>query len=193
MRKRAKFRKPPRLDRPVVEVEFRALPFMVGGVSISCEVRPNELVVDARSRIPSRIGGCRGDELVDPCERWDSLRKRFIPDSANDRAPFANKVFGDGKAGTSSLCLVGLASVCLRCSAAPCGLCRPDVCKDFADRPLTDARGVSGSFLFGVCCSSGGGSFTGSGNNELRFLLRRGSRKNVVCVETVCVVVVVCP
>lgn len=38
---------------------------------------------------------------------------------------------------------------------------------------------------------SGGGNFTGSGNSEPFVFLRLGSRKNVVVVDTVCVVVVV--
>ena len=38
---------------------------------------------------------------------------------------------------------------------------------------------------------SGGGNFTGNGNSEPFVFLRLGSRKNVVVVDTVCVVVVV--
>ena len=57
--------------------------------------------------------------------------------------------------------------------------------------PLVEARGVAGPS--DRRDGSGEDIFTGRGNSELRFLLRRGSLKNVVCVDTVWVVVVVLP
>jgi len=59
--------------------------------------------------------------------------------------------------------------------------------------PLVLARGVIGSTSPGDSGPPGGASLCGNGNRELRFLLRRGSLKKVVCVETVWVVVVVEP
>jgi hypothetical protein len=75
-------------------------------------------------------------------------------------------------------------AVCFSVSGVGCALPVED---------CVDARGVDG--LCRSCCRSavGGGRFTGSGNRGACFLLRRGSLKNVVCVETVCVVVVVEP
>ena len=43
----------------------------------------------------------------------------------------------------------------------------------------------------GPADESGGGILTGSGKRDLLFFLRRGILKNVVVVDTVCVVVVV--
>jgi hypothetical protein len=54
-----------------------------------------------------------------------------------------------------------------------------------------EARGVAGPSDRRE--GSGEGILTGRGNSELRFLFRRGSLKNVVCVDTVWVVVVVLP
>ena len=64
-------------------------------------------------------------------------------------------------------------------------------CRLFIETALVDARGVAGPF--GDCLPSGDGILTGKGNSELRFLFLRGSLKNVVCVDTVWVVVVVLP
>jgi len=64
-------------------------------------------------------------------------------------------------------------------------------CRLLIDTALVDARGVVGPF--GDCLPSGDGNLTGKGNSELRFLFLRGSLKNVVCVDTVWVVVVVLP
>jgi hypothetical protein len=61
--KRARLKMPPRLLLPVVDVEFRVLPTIGGGVSILA--RPQELVVDDRSLIPRRVGGCRGEDIED--------------------------------------------------------------------------------------------------------------------------------
>ena len=86
------FSSAPKLARPVVDVEFRPLPASGGGVPISWELRPRELVVEARSRIPRR-GGCNGDEVDDPRERPLSSEKGFIPGSAKDKDCLASEVF----------------------------------------------------------------------------------------------------
>lgn len=60
-----RLRKPPKLVRPEVEVELRALARLggVGEVVISSDGLPRELIVDDRSRKPNRRGGARvGDE-----------------------------------------------------------------------------------------------------------------------------------
>lgn len=54
-----------------------------------------------------------------------------------------------------------------------------------------ESRPGVGACRDGVREASGGGIFTGSGNNGPLFFLRLGRRKMVVVVETVCVVVVV--
>ena len=95
-RKRARFRKPPKLDLPVVDIELRALPAVIGGVSMSCEPRPKELVVEARSRILSRVGGCNGDDVEELRDRCESLRERLIPGSAKDKAALASATLGEG-------------------------------------------------------------------------------------------------
>lgn len=64
-------------------------------------------------------------------------------------------------------------------------------CALLIDTPLVEARGVVGPS--GEREASGDGILTGKGNSELRFLFFRGSLKNVVCVDTVWVVVVVLP
>lgn len=151
---------------------------------MSCELRPNELVVDARSLIPSLRGGCKGEEFEEARDRCDSLRIKLIPPgSAKDKALRASAAFGGN-------CFGGLPSVCRRCRAAS------EAPLEWSEVPfdamaLVDALGVGGPSLGGCC--PGGGSLTGSGNKELRFLFLRGSLKNVVWVETVCVVVVVEP
>jgi hypothetical protein len=157
---------------------------------MSWELRPSELVVEARSRVPKRRGGCRGEELEEARERCDSLRKRLMPGSAKARPCFARAAL----AGRGGCCLVGLVSVCLLCRTVAGGLRPLGVTLWLLDeRALVDARGVVGPSCCCDICWSGGGILTGSGNSELRFLLRRGSLKNVVCVDTVCVVVVVEP
>ena len=57
-RNRLKPRRPPKLDRPAVEVELRALDGIggVGGVR-SSDLRPKELTVEDLSRSPKRRGG----------------------------------------------------------------------------------------------------------------------------------------
>jgi hypothetical protein len=108
----------------------------------SRELRPNELVVEDRSRIPRGIGGRSGDvfdeEARDLCE---SLRNKFMPGSAKDKAPFANAAFvGNGG------CFIGLASVCLRCGIVADGLLPLDVAPWlFDEKALVEARGVGGS------------------------------------------------
>lgn len=183
---RDKFSSPPRLERPVVDVEVLPLPVVNGGgVPMSCETRPKELVVDARSLIPRRIGGCSGEEFDEARDRWESLRKRLRPGSANDKDCAASAALVE--------CFVGLVSVCLLDKAVVGRLLPFSVaCSSCMGNTPVDARGVGGS---SGCWSSscGGGILIGSGNSELRFLLRRASLKNVVCVETVCVVVVVEP
>ena len=54
-----------------------------------------------------------------------------------------------------------------------------------------DCRSGLEAFIEGRDEESGGGILTGSGNRGPLFFFRLGSRKNVVVVETVCVVVVV--
>lgn len=85
-----KLRNPPKLDRPVVDVEFLVLPDMSGGVST--EWRPREeLVVDARSLIPNRMGGCSGDDVDELRERVEPRLTSSCPDcsaSANGDWPF---------------------------------------------------------------------------------------------------------
>ena len=155
---------------------------------MSWELRPKEVVVDARSLIGRRIGGCSGDEFDEVRERCESLRKRFMPGWANDKEPFARAALvgkGGGFVGDFSVCLLwGTGADGLRPLGVACWL--------FVEKALVDARGVGGSSA-GFESSCGGGILTGNGKSELRFLLRRGSLKNVVWVEMVCVVVVVEP
>ena len=66
-------------------------------------------------------------------------------------------------------------------------------CRLWMDTALVDARGVAGPSVDCLPSGSGDGNLTGKGNSELRFLFLRGSLKNVVCVDTVWVVVVVLP
>ena len=75
-RKRLRVRNPPRLARPPVEVELRALPLpRVGGVGgvISSDGLPTVLIVEALSRRPSLLGGAMlGDDLVEAAEFVES-------------------------------------------------------------------------------------------------------------------------
>jgi hypothetical protein len=151
-------------------------------VPISWELRPKELVVDARSRMPSRRGGCRGEEFDEARDLWDAfLNKLMPPGSAKDKAPLARAAL----LLVGAWFFIGLSSVCRRCSAVA------DAPLAFGSKVVLEARGVGGP----SCCGSwpGGGILTGSGKSELRFLFRRASLKKVVCVETVWVVVVVEP
>lgn len=84
---------------------------------MSRELRPKELVVDERSRMARLIGGLKGEEFEDARDLCESLRNRFMPGSANDRAPLANAAFG-GIGGR----LIGLSSVCLLCGCGATGL-----------------------------------------------------------------------
>lgn len=149
--------------------------------------------MDDRPRVPSRIGGCNGDDVAEFNDRSELARNKFMPGSAKDNELFANAALGEGADFEWPRNLTGLVAVFRRCSA-PRGPC------SFEGMPCSsgvldckDARGVAGLCGGWACDSFGGGSFTGSGNSELRFLLRRGSLKKVVCVDTVCVVVVVEP
>ena len=138
---RERVKKPPKLERPVVDVEFLPLG-TAGGVPISRELRPKELVVEDRSRIPRGTGGRSGDvfdeEARDLCE---SLRDKFMPGSAKDNAPFPNAAFVGNGGG-----FVGLASVCLRCGIGADGLFPLDIAPWlFDEKALVEARGVGGS------------------------------------------------
>lgn len=71
-------RKFPRLPRPEVDVELRALPLRVGGVGgvTSSEPRPEVLIVEALSRAPRRRGMPMGDECGEGAEWLESFLRR---------------------------------------------------------------------------------------------------------------------
>lgn len=83
--------------------------------------------------------------------------------------------------------------MCRRNRVVAGSLCGSVDCPLRIDIALVDARGVSGPVGDSLPSVSGEGILTGKGNSELRFLFLRGSLKNVVCVDTVWVVVVVLP
>lgn len=110
---------------------------------MSRELRPKELVVDERSRMARLIGGRSGDEFEEVRDLCESLRYKFMPGSANDRAPFASAACG-GMGG----CFAGLSSVCLLGNFGATGLFPLDVAPWLLDeKALVDARGVGGSSL----------------------------------------------
>jgi len=71
--------------------------------------------VDARSLKPNLIGGWSGEEVEEPRDRCDPLRKRFEPRSAKDKEFFAGVTALGEEPGGWCLCFVGLVSVYLRC------------------------------------------------------------------------------
>lgn len=175
----------PRLERPFVEVEFLPLP-PSDGVPISYELRPRELVVDARSRLPKR-GGARGEDVDEPRDNSELLRMRR-PGSANAKDGLGKGAFVIERGGRR-----GLSVRLLRRSGALGFPSAVSIGRSVGVVPA-DARGVVGSSGDVGCSSScGGGILTGRGNSELRLRFRRGNLKKVVWVETVWVVVVVEP
>lgn len=156
-------------------------------MSISRELWPKLLAVDDLSRIPSLIGGCKGDEGREVCERRELCRSKGRPRSANDKEFFVSAALGSAESACDRA-LVGLVSVCRLCSADCCSVTGVPWISGVLD--CVDARGVVGPSSFR---KSGGGILMGTGKRELRFLFRRGNLKKVVCVDTVCVVVVVEP
>lgn len=165
LRKRFKVRNPPRLARPLVDVEFRVLPFKVGGVGgvTSSEGLPKVLFVFARSRIPSRKEWlAAGVELAECMDRLESLRMR-----------------GCGAAKETLALLIagwlGALRRLLLLSARPESVMsfvgdsilvgESDLC----DRPLVDSLGVAGA-VSGYC-GVGGSILIGSGNSDLRLSL----------------------
>jgi hypothetical protein len=108
---------------------------------MSRELRPKELVVDERSRAARLIGGLRGDPFEDARDLCESLRNRFMPGSANDKALFASAALvGTGGGFT------GLSSVCLLCGLGATGLFPFGVAPWlFDEKALVEARGVGGS------------------------------------------------
>lgn len=174
--KRERLRNPPKLDRPVVEIEFLPLAERGGGVSTSRELRPKLLIVEDLSRMSSRIGGCKGDEVVELCEL---CRSNGCPGSAKERELSANAALGEDAVWESSRVLVALVSVlvCLRCSVD--SLCCSGVPNIVSDSMCVDARGVANPSS-SSSCRSGGRILIGSGKRVLRFLFLRGNLKNVV-------------
>lgn len=125
-----------------------------------------------------------GEDLSDRFDTVESLRKLERPGAAKE-VPGGMRD-GDGKG--DELPLSPLLPHKGRGTAVRGDRCGDDRRRGDSDkRRLLDARGVadrSGD-------DGGGGILIGRGNRGPLFLLRRGSRKKVVVVETVWVVVVV--
>lgn len=125
-----------------MDVEVRPLPVSGGGVST--EGLPNELVVEALSRMFRRRGGCNGEDVLEVRERCESLRNMLLLGSAKDKDPLPSSALGEGIGKSEPLAVGGLASVCRRLSAVEGGFCASGDCWDVVDNAALGARGVVG-------------------------------------------------
>lgn len=191
-RRRLRLKIPPRLLRPVVEVEFRPDCWpggCKGGVGSAASSRTfvSEPIVEDLPRLPNGIGGLRaGDEAVDCADTVESVRSIGLPGPANFNDETASaECDGDGNGDGAPYIVwpLGKGRGCGESSGVPTA---EDRMGDADVLALVDAREAVADRAEG----SGGGILTGRGNRGPLFFFLCGRRKNVVVVEIVCVVVV---
>lgn len=179
----------PKLFRPAVDVEVRPDGAICGEDWRSTSLTLfNEPMVEDRPLEPRNGGGMDVDgvEFPDRCDVTESLRKRDAPGKPKGGLVGARlERVGDGNGDR-----------CLgsdpprrsdRCGALGGSLSGGGFLAGDTDvRRLREVLAV----LFPSTFDSGGEDFSGRGNKGLLSFFRRGKRKKVVVVETVCVVVV---
>lgn len=179
----------PKLFRPLVDVDVRpdGTTWGEGWRSASIALF-NDPIVEDRPLEPRKWGGTGidGVDFADRCDVIESFRKRDGPAATIGALVRATReCVGDGKGDAcleeEPLCGFG-ANIAVTGSSIR-------VCPRTGDvdiRPLLESFGVLSPSVF----ESEGRIFIGSGKRCPLFFFRRGKRKNVVVVETVCVVVV---
>lgn len=185
-------KRPPRLLRPVVEVEVRPDCWpggCKGGVGSAASSRTfvSEPIVEDLPRLPNGIGGDKaGDDAVDCADAVESVRSIVLPGPANFNDETASADCNGEGSGDGNPDFVW-PSWKRRSSGESSGAeAAGDRVGEADVLALVDARGI----VADKAEVSGGGILTGRGKRGPLFFFLCGRRKNVVVVEIVCVVVV---